>query len=86
MTLEQKTLLALKRRFSLELMTSGASAVLQTPMHLDDIKFLIINQVYNHPSTAYSLRNWLAREGYIVINDEKKIAIVNLEKLREVKE
>lgn len=86
MSLEQKTLVALKRRFELECMTSGSNAVLQTPMHLDDIKLLIINNVYNHPSTAYSLRNWLAREGYIIINEEKKIAIVNLEKLREVKE
>ena len=85
-TLEQKTLNAMKERFSLEIMTSGNERIMNVLIHLDDLKFLIINKVYNHPSTAYSLRSWLARAGYIVINEDKKIAIVDIDKLRELKE
>lgn len=83
---ETKAVMALKKRFALELMVSGVQEIKQTPMPLSELQLLLLSHVSSHPATAYAARDFLIRRELIVMNRAKHICIVNLDKLREVKE
>lgn len=83
---ETKGIEALRKRFALELMTSGNSEIKQTPIPISELQLLLLSHVSAHPGTAYAVRDFLIRQEIVIVNRARHIAIVNLEKLREVKE